>query len=288
MENLYEISRERKQYRQLECEGALLVEFRCLDNSSLIHDVWSHHAHIVYITSGNKQWINTDGDITVNKGEAIFCKKGGYHVRSFYEEEFCALLFFFPEEFIRDTVLEYQEHLKMFNSSLLDFQMLKMNIDDNLKTFFDSSMMNLLQLKDPSNLLLKLKFKELILQILTSSANPKLAAYFMSTLKEDKVNLRKVMQDNLMANLTLEEYARLCSRSLSSFKRDFQEIFGMAPGRWLRENRLKMAKMRLLSTDENINDIAFHTGFETTSHFIRCFRKQFGLPPLQFRQQNCA
>lgn len=47
----------------------------------------------------------------------------------------------------------------------------------------------------------------------------------------------------------------------------------MAPGKWLIEQRLKYAKMRLLTTDESINDIAFHAGFETTSNFIRCFKK---------------
>jgi transcriptional regulator GlxA family with amidase domain len=52
--------------------------------------------------------------------------------------------------------------------------------------------------------------------------------------------------------------------------------------------RLKHARMLLLKTDESINEIAYKSGFETPSHFIRCFKKHFELPPQQFRQQNAA
>jgi AraC family transcriptional regulator, exoenzyme S synthesis regulatory protein ExsA len=93
------------------------------------------------------------------------------------------------------------------------------------------------------------------------------------------------MRKNLLFNLTIEDYAKLCNRSLSSFKRDFKQTFGVSPLQWLIEERLKYAKTRLLTTDENINDIAFHSGFETTPHFIRSFKKHYGLSPLRFRRK---
>ena len=285
MFNLYEYSRRQTNLRQLECDGLLFVEYQCLPGDTRDHS-WSQYGHIAFVTSGKKTWITPDGEYPANNGDAVYCKEGACQIQNYYEDNFCALLFFFPEDFIRETVLEYQESLHA-NASVPtpDFHVLKMKVDDCLKTFFDSVTSYFFQNITPSKHIVKLKFKELILQVLTSNQNPQLAAYFHSILHKEKINLKKVIQDNLTYCLSLEDYAKLCHRSLSTFKRDFKTTYGVSPGKWLIEQRLKYAKMRLLTTEENINDIAFHSGFETTSHFIRCFKKQFGLPPLQFRQQ---
>ncbi len=87
-----------------------------------------------------------------------------------------------------------------------------------------------------------------------------------------------------MYNLTLEEYAKLCGRSLASFKRDFEKIYQTTPGKWLKEKRLAHAKFLLETTDLNISEIVMEAGFENTSHFARIFKNQYGHPPLKFRK----
>jgi transcriptional regulator GlxA family with amidase domain len=79
--------------------------------------------------------------------------------------------------------------------------------------------------------------------------------------------------------LGLEEFARLCNRSLSSFKRDFQKQFGMSPGKWLLEKRLDHAHNLLNNTDKTVTEAAFETGFESRPHFSRAFRERFGISP---------
>ena len=96
------------------------------------------------------------------------------------------------------------------------------------------------------------------------------------------------MMENYLYALSQENFAKLTHRSLSSFKRDFQEIFSTSPNKWLIEMRLKYARILLLTTEEPVSEIAYKSGFETTSHFIRCFKKQYDLPPQQFRQQDSS
>ncbi|WP_423129104.1 AraC family transcriptional regulator [Gaoshiqia sp. Z1-71] len=286
MFNLYEDSLTAN-YRRLECDGLLFVEYQCLSDSREIYDLWSPYAHLVYVTSGNKTWITPDGEFPASPGDAVYCKKGACIMRNSYETDFCALIFFFPKDFIREVVLEYQVNLKNNESEEQNnFQILRMNVDANLRLFFESVSTYFLQNAVPSKHLLKLKFKELLLQILTTNYNPLLKAYFLSTLSETRENIESVMRKNLLFNLSMEAYARLCNRSLSSFKRDFKKAFGIPPLQWIMEERLKYARSRLLATEEHINDIAFYSGFESTPHFIRCFKKHFGLPPLQFRLQS--
>lgn len=92
------------------------------------------------------------------------------------------------------------------------------------------------------------------------------------------------MEDNFAYNLTLEEFARLCGRSLTTFKRDFAEAYHTSPGKWLIQKRLKYSKYLLETTDKNVTELAFECGFENTSHFIKVFRQTFGLTPLQYKK----
>lgn len=76
----------------------------------------------------------------------------------------------------------------------------------------------------PSEPLLRLKLKELVVSILTGGSNRALAGYFQFLSQGDGPSVAEIMEANFRFNLSLDEYAALCHRSLSSFKRDFQEF----------------------------------------------------------------
>jgi AraC-like DNA-binding protein len=94
----------------------------------------------------------------------------------------------------------------------------------------------------------------------------------------------EIMEANFRFNLSLEEFARLSHRSLSSFKRDFQARFQEPPGKWLLRKRLEYASALLGNSKMNVTEIAFESGFEDVSHFSRVFKERFGVPPLSYRQ----
>ena len=108
-----------------------------------------------------------------------------------------------------------------------NFHVVNLNVDANLKLFFESVKIYLFQEQAPSDQLLKLKFKELILQILTNSNNLRLRSYFLSILQDGDRRIEPVIRKNLYFNLSMEDYANLCNRSLSAFKRDFKVEFGL-------------------------------------------------------------
>ena len=94
------------------------------------------------------------------------------------------------------------------------------------------------------------------------------------------------MEKNYTYNLALKEYARISSRSLAAFKRDFLKYYRTTPGKWLTGKRLTHARMLLNTTKQSITEIAFNSGFENISHFSRIFKEKFGLSPLQFRKKR--
>jgi transcriptional regulator GlxA family with amidase domain len=94
----------------------------------------------------------------------------------------------------------------------------------------------------------------------------------------------ETMETNFRFNLSLEEYARLCHRSLSSFKRDFRTHFQASPGKWLLLKRLDHSAALLHGSKMNITEIAFESGFEDVSHFSRVFKERFRVPPMTYRE----
>lgn len=110
---------------------------------------------------------------------------------------------------------------------------------------------------------------------------PKRKAYQKSMRIKRKIE--KIMTENFRESLKLEDFALLYGKSLSAFKRDFHNNFNTTPSSWLMNKRLTYAKKLLLSSNLQVNEIAYESGFKNNCHFIHSFNKKYHLPPLQFK-----
>ena len=55
---------------------------------------------------------------------------------------------------------------------------------------------------------------------------------------------------------------------------------------WLIRQRLIHARLLLISTDKAIAEIGTACAFPNTSHFIKLFRKQYGMTPATYRNRH--
>ncbi|MEQ9440578.1 MAG: AraC family transcriptional regulator [Cyclobacteriaceae bacterium] len=281
MQNLFEAANGNPLFRQFKVSDLLFTEYKCLEQAS-VFDIWSQYNYFVYVLSGKKQWNTRDREYMVYAHELIFVKKGANIIHKFFEEQFCALLIFVPDDFIKEMIKVRPEHLPERQEDSSE-SILPVPVDQTLKTYFQSLLAYFYQDQAPSVSLLEVKFKELLLNLLNSSKNQQLRAYFNSLLLTTKPSIRAIMETNFTYNLSLPEFARLCGRSLTVFKEDFKAIYQCSPGRWLTQKRLDYAKALLQTTDKNINELIFECGFENASHFTRVFKERFGATPLNFK-----
>lgn len=91
-----------------------------------------------------------------------------------------------------------------------------------------------------------------------------------------------------MGNMTSEEAAAFANLSYSYFSRNFKKIFGISFSEYSMAIRLREGERMLLTTDKDITEISYALSFGTTSHFIECFRKKYGLTPHKFRKEMQA
>ncbi len=123
------------------------------------------------------------------------------------------------------------------------------------------------------------KLTELCMALWESPLRGTLAVAIERAMTSGDQRLRRVVDCHRFESLTVAQLAALSARSLSTFKRDFQRIYGEAPGAWLRRTRLERARMMLASTNMPVTRVATESGFADTSAFIRAFRRAFGTTP---------
>lgn len=283
--NFYEELRGGLSFNKFEVEGLLFVEYNCpLENEKV--RIWSKNDYIVYVLSGVKRWETNQGCWTLEKGEALYIQKGANIIKQFLDEDFCMLGFFISDEIIRSTIKDISDKMALPKRiSKADQTIVKLTNIPNLDGFYQSMLSYFRYSESPVSSILELKAKELLLHIIGSGEHPELAAYFYA-LSQDTPSLQRVMESNFNYNLSLSEYADLCNRSLSSFKRDFKSHYNTSPGQWLSERRLKHAAALLLSKDLSVSEIAFESGFEDASHFSRVFKEKYASSPTDYKKKH--
>jgi AraC-like DNA-binding protein len=85
-----------------------------------------------------------------------------------------------------------------------------------------------------------------------------------------------------------EALAREVSMSRSAFVERFTKLMGMPPIRYLTLWRLQTAKLHLRESQKTIAQLAHAIGYESEQAFSRAFKREFGLPPARWRDQQSA
>lgn len=130
----------------------------------------------------------------------------------------------------------------------------------------------------PSLSLMELKLQEVV-QILVEQL-PELVPVLFDCTPEWKPDLREFMNRHFTNDLSIEQFAHYTGRSLSTFKRDFAEVFdGETPARWIVKRRLREAYTMLQKQICPPSEAYLKVGFKNFSHFSNAFKRQYQVTP---------
>ena len=283
--DIYEYFKKHPGYNKLVGSNFLLVEYKCPVNVEEFQ-LWTESHLITYVINGRKDWITPDKIYKLIAGNAIFIRKGVYTTRQHLEEDYCVMLFFINDDFIKNFILEnalFQNNTGDNNDQRTIFEI---DANDSFKSSIESIFHYLKESEKIPQRLIEIKFNELLFNIVLNSKNKELLNYFNTINQTMKVNIENIMTKNFQYNLKMEDFARLCGRSISAFKRDFKNNFKTTPYKWLTTKRLEFAKTLLLTTELSITEICYESGFQNNSHFIQAFKNKYALPPNKYKSEN--
>jgi AraC-like DNA-binding protein len=274
--------------KQLAVKDMLFVYYRCPQVDKHVN-LFIHYNLISYTLSGKKTFYHRNKSWTLTEDSCLFVRKTAYNQERDDLVGWEVIGFYFGDDFLRQVFREYRPYLPLKNLPPPTKDMLiATNVNDTTRAFFYSMIPYFTQKIPPTESLLELKFKELLFNIFSDPANTDLLAYINSIDDQYKTPLWQIMEANYTFNLSVDEFARMAQRSVTTFKREFQEYYHTSPGKWLTHHRLEHAKLLLYTSRKTISEIAYDCGFENISHFSRIFKEKYSLSPLQYRKTtNC-
>ena len=180
MFRLFDIVYENCLFRQFKVNDLLFVEYKCLNDETKLK-VFSLHNFFIFILGGKKVWQTFQRTYEASGGQAVFVKKGANIVNQFYDNEFCALIIFIPDQFIIDTIQQSNLPSGTSKSHLASDSVIPIEPSDPVLTAYFQSVFSYFGCEQkPPVTLLELKFKELILYIISSGKHQELTEYLMS------------------------------------------------------------------------------------------------------------
>ena len=227
----------------------------------------------VKLTCGRQTWtVSKNEMILLRRAQSVSYEKQGSEETGLFESQ----LFAINDELLKDFLTSQQVQIPQMTEEL-GAQVSPMS--DRLVAYCWSLSP---YFNDPSQVnpgLLRLKVMELLYNVMDCSKN--IFRQMLQLRQPVKTDIHRVVEENYTSPISLDELAYLSGRSLSSFKREFQDIYGESPARWIREKRLSKAQQMLRSSSLSVADVAYSLGFENPTHFSRIFKQQYGYAPSQ-------
>lgn len=104
--------------------------------------------------------------------------------------------------------------------------------------------------------------------------------------KEMLVKAKETLLENFQNPPTIKELSRLVATNEDKLKKGFKVLFNDTIFSTLTEHRLQVAYENLQKSDMSIDEIAFESGYQNASSFIKVFKKRYGKTPGQMRKSK--
>lgn len=125
-----------------------------------------------------------------------------------------------------------------------------------------------------------------LVYLLTQNEKCCLNARILDGIDSQTADFEQIVHHHIFVDISIEDLATQCNRSLTAFKKDFKHHFHDSPHRWFVRQRLMKARLLLISTGKSVSEIGAECTFPNTSHFIKLFKKEFGVTPVVYRQRD--
>ncbi|HCY75406.1 MAG TPA: AraC family transcriptional regulator [Ignavibacteriales bacterium] len=106
----------------------------------------------------------------------------------------------------------------------------------------------------------------------------------ISAFQQDRLEeFSELLNAHISKNKQPAEYAKMLNLTPYQLNKITKTASGKTSSEFINEQIILESKRYLLSTSNQIKEIAYHLGYEDTSYFIRFFKKRTGLSPEAFR-----
>ena len=137
------------------------------------------------------------------------------------------------------------------------------------------------------DILLDLMIQELIVRLLQTKAKSSLLSDHLGIFNDSRIGivLKYIKQNLTDKDMNIDVLAKLACMSSSHFYRKFKNTLGTSPVDYINGEKIKFAKRLMIKRQSlQISEVAYLSGFNNVSYFIRQFKKNELITPQQFKK----
>ncbi|MEL7002659.1 MAG: AraC family transcriptional regulator [Bacteroidota bacterium] len=266
-------------------KGKQLIEKIVINPPFSYNAIFHNEGCFIYVKGSNTKLLSSEANLDLKDREAVLLKCGAYFADWMKEaaRPVTVIAIHLYPDLLRQLYMN--ELPKSFQQREVKEQIKTIAPDDIITKFIESIEFYFENPTLVNDDLLELKIKELIL-LLIQTKNASSILELVEELYSPRVaNLKKVINLHQYQNLSIEKLATLCGLSVSSFKREFRDIYTDSPGNYLNMKKIEKAKELLQVGNLSVSEISYEVGFNDPYYFTRIFKKKEGIPPSTYREQ---
>ena len=254
---------------------------------------WHNSFELIEVVEG-KFFCNVDGsEFLINKGNICIINRGRLH--HIYTEDRNAFkcrkktIIFNPDYFIKDQNIYEKYILPLLEKDA--FAHIQFNIKKGIGLDINTLMKEIEALEDEKPIGYELEEYSLIYKVIRylylayQSSKQSIHTAYDANVQIQR-NMTSFIHEHFGSKIGLEDIAEAGQVSKSTCIRLFHKYTGKSPIDFLNNYRLQMSAEKLVTTSEQITEIAYTCGFGQPSYFNRLFLKEYNMTPNQYRKQH--
>ena len=254
---------------------------------------WHNSFELIEVVEG-KFFCNVDGsEFLINKGNICIINRGRLH--HIYTEDHNAFkcrkktIIFNPDYFIKDQNIYEKYILPLLEKDA--FAHIQFNIKKGIGLDINTLMKEIEALEDEKPIGYELEEYSLIYKVIRylylayQSSKQSIHTAYDANVQIQR-NMTSFIHEHFGSKIGLEDIAEAGQVSKSTCIRLFHKYTGKSPIDFLNNYRLQMSAEKLVTTSEQITEIAYTCGFGQPSYFNRLFLKEYNMTPNQYRKQH--
>jgi transcriptional regulator, araC family len=254
---------------------------------------WHNSFELIEVVEG-KFFCNVDGsEFLINKGNICIINRGRLH--HIYTEDHNAFkcrkktIIFNPDYFIKDENIYEKYILPLLEKDA--FAHIQFNIKKGIGLDINALMKEIEALEDEKPIGYELEEYSLIYKVIRylylayQSSKQSIHTTYDANVQIQR-NMTSFIHEHFNSKIGLEDIAEAGQVSKSTCIRLFHKYTGKSPVDFLNNYRLQMSAEKLVTTSEQITEIAYACGFGQPSYFNRLFLKEYNMTPNQYRKQH--
>lgn len=258
---------------------------------------WHYEIQIVRMLRGCAEFVTPMGRVRLKPGEGVFLNSGVLHeIRQDGTEDGVYVCVNFAPTFLAEDQKStiYRDYIAPLVASDA-LQVLPLRDEPWHREILDT-LLELARVDEEQNYGYEIEMKQLLCRIwrvlvLNNRHCTERASVVSFADKQRARVMINFIQENYRSRIMLADIAGAGHVSNGECCRVFQRMGLPSPIEYLRRTRIAQSAKLLCCTALDIMEVAFESGFESSSYYAKCFKKEMSCTPVEYRQahrKSCA